>query len=203
MSPVLIWPYQVDQFRHRFTKKNHLTNLSKLPMSITRSWEFTIPIPHCILHFFHIEEGLLITFHITILAHWTAEEFNSFAIGIFFRWRSERSLPPHQIKESRIVLGYQWPNLYHQIEEDLIVRTPSRSSSVTGVRTSGTTTLVDPPSEEVEEQLHKIPLPPDPLPKIEGLPSVSDINCRTEELQQRIEAHNQSLREQPSTPRQY
>ena len=149
-----------------------------------------------------IEEGLLITFHITISAHRTAEEFNSFAIGIFFRRRSERSLPPHQIEESRIVLGYQWPNLYYQIEEDLIVRTSSRSSSITGVRTSGTTTLVDPPSEEVEEQLHKIPLPPDPLPEIEGLPSVSDINRRTEELQQRIEAHNQSLREQPSTPRQ-
>ena len=99
-------------------------------------------------------------------------------------------------------MGYQWPNLYYQIEEDLIVRTPSRSSSVTGVRTSGTTTPVDPPSEEVEEQLHEIPLPPDPLPEIEGLPSVSDINCRTEELRQRIEAHNQSLREQPSTPRQ-
>ena len=144
----------------------------------------------------------MITFHITILAHRTAEEFNSFTIGIFFRRRSERSLPPHQIEESRIVLGYQWPNLYYQIEEDLIVHTPSRSSSVTGVRTSGTTTLVDPPSEEVEEQLHEIPLPPDPLPEMEGLPSVSDINRKTEELRQRIEAHNQSLREQPSTPRQ-
>ena len=100
-------------------------------------------------------------------------------------------------------MGYQWPNLYYQIEEDLIVHTPSRSSSVTGVRTSGTTTPVDPPSEEVEEeQLHEIPLPPDPLPKIEGLPSVSDINQRTEELRQRIKAHNQSLREQPLTPRQ-
>ena len=136
------------------------------------------------------------------MAHRTAEEFNSFAIGIFFRRRTEGSLTPHRIEESRIVLGYQWPNLYHQIEEDLIVRTPSRSSSITGVRTSGTTTLVDPPSEEVEEQHHKIPLPPDPLPEIEGLPSVSDISRRTEELRQRIEAHNQSLREQPSTPRQ-
>ena len=145
----------------------------------------------------------MITFHITISAHRTAEEFNSFAIGIFFRRRTEGSLTPHQIKESRIVLGYQWPNLYHQIKEDLIVSTPSRSSSVTGVRTTGTTTPVDPPSEEVEEeQLHEIPLPPDPLPEIEGLPSVSDINQRTEELRQRIKAHNQSLWEQPLTPRQ-
>ena len=146
----------------------------------------------------------MITFQITISAHRTAEEYSSFAIRISFRRRSERSLPPHQIEESRIVLGYQWLNLYYQIEEDLIVHTPSRSSSITGVRTSGTTTPVDPPSEEVEEeQLHKIPLPPDPIPKIEGLPSVSDINRRTEVLRQRIEAHNQSLREQPSTPRQH
>ena len=100
-------------------------------------------------------------------------------------------------------MGYQWPNLYYQIEEDLIVHTPSRSSSVTGVRTSGTTTPVDPPSEEVEEQLHEIPLPPDPLPKLEGLPSVSDINRRTEALHQRIKAHNRSLQEQPPTPRQH
>ena len=202
MGPALIWTYQVHQFRHRFTQKNRLINLSKLPTPITQTWEFTIPIPHWIFHFFQIEEGLLITFHITILAHWSAEAFNSFAIGIFFRRRTDALNAPHHIEESRIVLGYQWPNLYHTIEEDLIVRTPSRSSSITGVRTSGTTTLVDPPSEEEEQQLHKIPLPPDPLPEIEGLPSVSDINRRTEELRQRIEAHNQSLREQPSTPRQ-
>ena len=116
----------------------------------------------------------MITFHITISAHRTAEEFNSFTVGIFFRRRSERSLPPHQIEESRIVLGYQWPNLYYQIEEDLIVQTPSRGSSATGVTASGTTTPVDLSSEE--EELHEIPLPPNPLPEIPGLPSVSDIN---------------------------
>ena len=144
----------------------------------------------------------MITFHITISAHRTAEAFNSFAIGIFFRRWMDALNPPHHIEESRIVLGYQWPNLYHTIEEDLIVHTPSISSSVTGVRTSVTTTPVDPPSEEVEEQLHEIPLPPDPLPKTEGLPPVSDINRQTEELRQRIEAHNQRLREQPPTPSQ-
>ena len=96
-------------------------------------------------------------------------------------------------------MGYQWPNLYYQIEEDLIVHTPSRGSSVTGVTTSGTTTPVDLPSPE-EEQLHEIPLPPDPLPELPGLPSVSDINRRTAELHQRIEAHNRSLREVSSTP---
>ena len=98
-------------------------------------------------------------------------------------------------------MGYQWPNLYYQIEEDLVVCTLSRSSSVTGENTSGTTTLVDPPSEE-EELLHEIPLPPDPLPEIPGLPSISEINCRTVELHQRIEAHNRSLREKPQTPAQ-
>ena len=97
-------------------------------------------------------------------------------------------------------MGYQWPNLYYQIEEDLIVCTPSRGSSVTGETTLGTTTPVDPPSPE--EQLHEIPLPPDPLPELPGLPSVSDINFRTAGLRQIIEAHNQSLRELPSTPRE-
>ena len=144
----------------------------------------------------------MITFHITILAHRTEEEFNSFAVRIFFRRRTEGSLPPHRIEESRIVLGYQWPNLYYQIEEDLIVHTTSRGSSATGVTASGTTTPVDLPSEEEVEELHEIPLPPEPLPEIPRLPSVSDINRRTEELHQRIEAHNRSLREQPLTPRQ-
>ena len=97
-------------------------------------------------------------------------------------------------------MGYQWPNLYYQIEEDLIVRTPSRGSSTTGVTASGTTTPVDPPSEEEVKELHEIPLPPEPLPEIPRLPSVSDINRRTEELRQRIEAHNQSLWDQPPTP---
>ena len=142
----------------------------------------------------------MITFHITISAHRTEEEYNSFAVGIFFRCRIEGSLPPHRIEESRIVLGYQWPNLYYQIEEDLIVRTPSRGSSAKGVTASGTTTLVDPPSEEEVEELHEIPLPPEPLPEIPRLLSISDINRRTEELRQRIEAHNRSLREQPPTP---
>ena len=142
----------------------------------------------------------MITFHITISAHRTEEEYNSFAVGIFFRCRIEGSLPPHRIEESRIVLGYQWPNLYYQIEEDLVFHTPSRGSSATGVTASRTTTLVDPSSEEEVEELHEIPLPPEPLPEIPGLPSVSNINRRTEELRQRIEAHNQSLREQPPTP---
>ena len=142
-------------------KRNRLTNLSTLPYLITQSWSFTVPIPHWILHFFHIEGGLLITIQLTISANQTEEEFNSFTIGIIFRWRTERSIPPHPIEESRIVFGYLWPNLYYQIKEDLIVCTPSRGSIVTGVTTSGTTTPVDPPSPP--EELHKVPLPPDTL----------------------------------------
>ena len=91
--------------RHHFIKRIILPNLSKLPTPITQSWEFTIPIPHWILHFFHIEGGLLITFDITILAHQEAEEFNSFVLKIIFRQRTEGSLPPHPIEEERIVCG--------------------------------------------------------------------------------------------------
>ena len=141
-------------------------------------------------------------FHITISAYRTEENFNSFVVRIFFQRRSERSLPPHLIEESRIVLGFQWPNDYYQIEENLIVRTPSRSSSITGVRTSGTTTPVDPPSEEEVEELHEIPLPPEPLPEIPGFPPVDKINRRTEELRRRIEAHNRNLQELNLTPHQ-
>ena len=150
------------------------------------------------LHFFQIKGGLLITFQVTISAYRTVEEFNSFTIGIFFRRRTERSLPPHSIEDSRIVFGYLWPNLYYQIEKDLIVRTQSRGSIVTGVTTSGTTTLVDPLSPP--EELHKVPLPPAPLPELPELPGISGFNQRVEELRQRVEAHNQSLRELPLMP---
>ena len=126
------------------SQRNRLTNLSKLPTPITQSWVFTIPIPFWITRAFHIEEGLSITFQISISLHHIGEEFNSFTIGIVFRRRTEKSLPPSFIEESRITFGYLWPNLYHQIEEDLIVCTPSRGSAVTGVTTLGTTTPVDP-----------------------------------------------------------
>ena len=108
------------------------------------------------------------------------EEYNSFTIGIVFRWRTERSIPPHPIEDSRIVFGYLWPNLYYQIKEDLIVHTLSRGSIVTGVTTSGITTPVDPPSPP--EELHKVPLPPDPLPELPGLPDVSEFNQRVADI---------------------
>ena len=145
-----------------------------MPTPISQSWVFTIPIPFWITRAFHIEEGLLITFQIAISLHRTAEEFNSFTIGVVFRRRTERSLPPFFIEESRITFGYLWPNLYHGIEEDLIIHTPSRGSIVTGVTTSGTTTPVDPTTPP--EELHEVPLPPNPLPEIEGIPGISEFN---------------------------
>ena len=140
----------------------------------------------------------MITFQVTISAHQQEEEFNGFTIRIIFRQRSEMSLPPHQIKNSRIVFGYLWPNLCNQIKDDLIVCTLSRSSIVTGVTSSGTTTLVDPPSPP--QELHEVPLPPDPLPKLRELPGMSNFNQRVETLCQREEAHNQQLRDLPLSP---
>ena len=129
------------------------------------------------------------------------EEFNSFTVRIIFRRRTERSLPPHLIEDLRIVFGYLWPNLYYQIEEDLIVRTPSRGPIVTGVTTSGTTTPVDLPSPP--EELHKVPLPPAPLPKLPELPGITNFNRQTEALHQQIIGHNRSIWELPLTPHQH
>ena len=169
-----------------------------MPTPITQSWVFTIPIPFWITRAFHIEEGLLITFQIAISLHRTSEEFNSFTIGIVFRRRTERSVPPSFIEESRITFGYLWPNLYYGIKEDLIVRTPSRGSIVTGVTTSGTTTPVDPTTPP--EELHEVPLPPDPLPKIEGIPGISEFNRRVTDLWRRVEAFNHEIGAGPSNP---
>ena len=169
-----------------------------MPTPITQNWVFTIPIPFWITRAFHIEEGLLITIQVAISLHRTNEEFNSFTIGVVFRRRTERSLPPSLLEESRITFGYLWPNLYHRIEEDLIVRTPSRGSIVTGVTTSGTTTPVDPPSPP--EELHEVPLPPNPLPEIEGLPEITILNQRIANLRRRVVAFNQEIGAGPSNP---
>ena len=67
--------------------------------------------------------------------------------------------------------------------------------------TSGTTTLVDPPSSP--EELHKVPLPPDPLPELPGLPEISEFNQRVAAVRHRVEQYNRALREGPSTPQQH
>ena len=55
-----------------------------MPHPIARTWEFSIPIPHWILAFFHIEGGLIIKFEVTILAHLTEDFYNTFCIEISF-----------------------------------------------------------------------------------------------------------------------
>ena len=139
----------------------------------------------------------MITFDVTISAYQTEEEFNTFTVKISFRRATEGSLPEHLIEEGRIVLGYLWPNLYYRISEDLIVHTPSRGSSVTGVTTSGTTTPVNPPSPP--EELHKVPIPPDPLPELPGFPGIITFNQRVAEVWRRVEAHNREVRELSSS----
>ena len=101
------------------------------------------------------------------------------------------NLPPHLIEESEIVFGFLWPNQYYQIDEDLIVHTPSEGST-----NSGSITPVDPETPE----LHEVPLPPAPIPEIPEIPGIAEFNRRTEALCQRVEAFNGRIRERPLTP---
>ena len=158
MSPVLIL-LDLSIWTLTFASQK---NLSTVPHPISQTWELTIPIPHWILAFFHIEEGLLITFEVTILAHQTAEIHNTFAIEIIFRWHLN-ILYPHPIKESRIVLGYLWPNSYYQVNQEEIIHVPSSVSLATGVTASDGSTYAETPSlpstPEILPQL-ELPVPP-------------------------------------------
>ena len=168
-----------------------------MPEPITQTWELTIPIPHWVLNFFHIEGGLLITFEVTISAHWEAEDHNTFSIEIIFRQRTKGSLIPHLIANSRIVLLYPRPNPYYQVPETDAVHTLSRVSLTTGVTASREPTPVNP--EPPSESLHKVTGLPPILPELPELPGITDYNWRVEALQQRIEEHNRHLRELPLT----
>ena len=77
-----------------------------MPHPITRTLEFSIPIPHWILAFFHIEGGLIIKYEVTISAHQTEDFYNTFCIEISFG-QYLNILYPHQIEELRIVLVAQ------------------------------------------------------------------------------------------------
>ena len=71
---------------------------------------------------------------------------------------SRDTLYPEQIKQSRIVLGYLWPNQYYQVDKEEIICVPSRVSLATGVTTSEVSTYADspsPPSPQAE-----LPIPP-------------------------------------------
>ena len=165
---------------------------------ITQTWELTIPIPHWILAFFHIKGGLLITFEITILAHREAEEHNTFAIKIIFRWRSE-TLISHPIKNLRIVFGYLWPNPYYQISEEETACMPSRISLATGVTASRYSTQAPTPSPP--ESLYEVPLP-EPLENLPELPGIAKYNTRVAALQERIKEHNRQIQQLPMSTEQ-
>ena len=144
---MLFWPtkYLVQTLLHT---QESSWKLSKVPQLITQILELTVPIPCWITNFFHIERGLLITFEVTVSAHWQAEEFNTFSIEISFRQRTEGTLFPHLIKTLKIIFGNLWPNPYYQIEEGEIVYTLSSVSLATGVTASGYTTQVDHPPHQ-------------------------------------------------------
>ena len=115
------------------------------PTAIT--WKFSIPIPHWILAFLYIEGGLIIKFKVTISAHQTTDFYNTW---ILF---------PHHGEESRIVLGYLWPNCFYQEE---IIYASSRVSLSTGVIASEYPTHLNTPP---------LPSPPEILPQVELLVS--------------------------------
>ena len=75
----------------------------------------------------------------------------------------------------------------------MIVCTPSEGSSNTG-----SITLVDPKTPE----LHKVQLPPLPIPEIPEIPGITEFNRRTEALRQRVKDHNCRIRELPLNPKQ-
>ena len=100
------------------------------------------------------------------------------------------------IENSRIVFRYLWPNWYYQIPEEETAHALSRVSLATGVTASENPTPVNTPSPT--ESLHKIMGLPPTLPELPELPGISDYNRRVEVLQQRIEAHNQNIRQLPT-----
>ena len=98
------------------------------------------------------------------------------------------------IETSEIVFGYLWPNLYYEIDKNLIVHTLSQGSAHTG-----SLTPVDPEPPE----LHEVQLPPSPIHEIPEIPGIAEFNRRTEALHQRIKDHNCWIRELPLTPEQW
>ena len=100
----------------------------------------------------------MITFKITILAHRSVEEHNTFAIEIIFRWNTN-ILFTHLIEASRIVFGHLWPNPYYQTPEEETAHTLSRVSLATGVTASQTTPVNTPSPPSTPENLPQIELP--------------------------------------------
>ena len=142
--------------------RNHLTNLSTMPTPITQVWNFSVPIPVWITNFFHIERGLLITFDISISAYRTEKEFNTFTVKISFRRAIEGSLP-----QNCFTCG---PIYTMNLRRSYHLHTEQRFLSYR-VTTSGTTMTSPLP------ELHAVPLPPNPLPKLEDFPKITAFKC--------------------------
>ena len=108
----LMFPLLVEGFHGDTTHLQLLISIFSLPFH-TQSLMPTIA-------FFHIEEGLIIVFKVTISAHQTEDYFNIFNIEVSFRWYQD-ILYPEQIKQPRIVFGYLWPNRYYQVNKEDII----------------------------------------------------------------------------------
>ena len=121
----------------------------------------------------------MITFEVTISAHQTAEEHNTFSIKIIFRWRTETWIS-HPIENWRIVFGCLWPNRYYQISEEETAHTPSRVSLATRVTASDSSTPVNPPSSP--EPLHEVELPVPLSEHLPLLPGIAEYNQRVAAL---------------------
>ena len=158
--------------------KKHLKNLSITPQPITQAWELTIPTPWWILHFYHIERGLLITLEVEILAHRETEEDNSFSLIIYFRRVIKGTIIPQTIELLRIIFGYLWPNPYYQIPDTETACAPSRVSLELGKLPTGFSSPAPSPPEELQE----VPLPSPELPELPGLPGSTEFNQRVADL---------------------
>ena len=160
-----------------------------------QTWEFSIPIPYWILAFFHIKGGLIIVFEISISAHQTEDYFNIFNVEMLFRQYLD-ILYPKQIEDSRIVLGYLWPNPYYQVNEEEIIHVLSRVSLATGVTASEDSTYTNTPSllstPEILPQ-SELPVPPNHFTL--GLQISSELQSQltaltsTQLYQQQVESH--------------
>ena len=102
-----------------------------MPPHTTRTWEVTLPLPHWILNFFHVEEGLIIHIEVSIAAHGTEDQLNYFGIEIFFR-RYLATDSPREFEESHLCFGYLWPNPDYLEEGQEPACTPSHISLATG-----------------------------------------------------------------------
>ena len=141
MSPTFNWPNQVPGPWHHYHKKNCLTNLSKLPPPITRTWEIRFPIPDWLLSFFHIPHGLITVVEIYISAYKVNREENTLFFEIAFL-RPEDNVWPHRVKQIIFMVTFSWPNPFYQEDPSRAACASSRVLIVSN-RSFGTTENVE------------------------------------------------------------